>query len=176
MLHHVIPESHILLLQTKTIFVYDTCNVLEWQPAFKLQILASNSICHYLLSFFNSAQRCTAFDLSLKCTRCADFTLLLTIYFADTYGGVCWRKMQLLCFSQAQWKAQAIACLIAFTFTLLQILNNASGPWITLTEVLKPKPRRRLQKLRTLCNSPTQNLKQALGFATALNQMLSEYP
>ena len=84
------------------------------------------------------------FNLFLKCARCAVFIFTLTIYFTDTYGGVCWRNATAL-LSQAQWKAPAIACLIALLFTLLQYQINASGSW------------------------PTQNLKQILGFAICWN-------
>ena len=122
--------------------------------------------------FFNSVQRCTALTFSLKCARCAAFALLL-LFILQTHTEEFAEELQLLCFLKLNEKAPAIACLIAFTFTLLQILNKCIRLVCNVTEVLKSKPRRRLQKLRTLRNSPTQNLKQALGFATALIKCLA---
>ena len=42
--------------KSKTIFNYDICNVLEWQPAFKLQILIFIQYAISFELFFNSAQ------------------------------------------------------------------------------------------------------------------------
>jgi hypothetical protein len=69
------------------------------------------------------------------------FHFALTIYFYRQIRRILLKKMQLLfALSQAQWKAQAIACLIAFTFTLLQCLINASGSLITFLRFSSPIP------------------------------------
>jgi len=77
------------------------------------------------------------------------FHFTLTIYFTDTYGGVCWRNATAL-LSQAQWTAQAIACLIALLllyFNIALISHKCIRLIDNKREVLKPKPRRKLLKL-----------------------------
>jgi hypothetical protein len=100
--------------------------------------------------------------------RVRRFRFTSTVYFTDTYGGVCWRNATAL-LSQAQWTAQAIACLIALLLPCFNIQINASGSSTTFVRFRTPNPEGEFESSRKLHTSPIQNLRQILGFAICWN-------
>ena len=71
--------------------------------------------------------------------------------------------------SQAQWTAQAIACLIALLLPCFNVQINASGSLTMFVRFRTPNPEGEFESSRKLHTSPIQNLRQILGFAICWN-------
>jgi len=116
------------------------------------------------LSFSLTVHRVHRFDLLFKCARCAAFTLLLTIYFTDTYGGVC-LKGKCNCFAFLMFIERLGHCLpTCFTFTLLQCFNSikASGSLITLWVSTAQTPKEALKAQTRYATAPCRILNRLL--------------
>ena len=127
--------------------------MLEWQPAFKLQILTLNPICHLAFElFFNSAQGAVLWPF-LKNAQGALISLYFKLFVLQTHTeDYCSRKCNctsccglgalhlFLHFIKLRWKAQAIACLIALLCFTSMFKLNASGPSTTYVRFQNPNP------------------------------------
>jgi len=110
--------------------------------------------------FFESAQGALIWPF-LRMRKVHWFSLCFNRLFTDTYEGF-------FALIKLRWKAQAIACLVAFTLLYFNIFKlNASGSWATIESVPLPNPWGGLENLQSFSISPMQNLEQILALLSA---------